>query len=89
MKKKQKLVSDRIVEELIKQATKRAARDVGISTRDLSAPNRQNMCAAATQAYDNIKNRIETTRATGGGGKNQDTELIMAGVAMHTYCDPE
>ena len=89
MKKKQKLVSDRIVEELIKQATKRAARDVGISTRDLSAPNRQNMCAAATLAYDKIRNKYETTRATGGGGKNQDTELIMAGVAMHTYCDPE
>jgi len=89
MKKKQKLVSDRIVEELIKQATKSAARDVGISTREISAPNRQNMCAAATQAYDNIKNRIETTGATGGGGKNQYADLIMAGVAMHAYCDPE
>ncbi|PYI98773.1 MAG: hypothetical protein DMF00_12075 [Verrucomicrobia bacterium] len=89
MKKKQKLVSDRIVEELIKQATERAARDLGISTRKISAPNRQNMCAAATQAYDNIKNRIETTGATGGGGKNQYADLIMAGVAMHAYCDPE
>ena len=87
MKRKQKLVSDRIVEELIKQATKRAARDVGISTREISAANRQNMCSAATLAYDKIRNKIETTRATGGGGKNQYTDLIMAGVTMHTFCD--
>jgi hypothetical protein len=88
MKRKQKLLSDRIVDELIKQATKRAARDLGISTRDVSAPNRQNMCAAATLAYDKIRNKIETTGATGGGGKNQRTDLIMAGIAMHTFCDP-
>src|SRR5205814_8718499 len=88
-KKKQKQISDRIVEEHINQATERAPRDLGISTRKISAPNRQNMCAAATQAYDNIKNRIETTGATGGGGKNQYADLIMAGVAMHAYCDPE
>ena len=89
MKKKQKLVSDRIVEELIKQATERAARDVWISTRDARAANRQNMCSAATMAYNRIKNKIATTGATGGGGKNQMTDLIMAGVAMHMYCDPE
>jgi hypothetical protein len=89
MKKKQKLVSDKIVEELIKQATERAARDVGISTRDVRAANRQNMCSTATMAYNRIKNRIETTHATGGGGENQLTDLIMAGVAMHLYCDPE
>jgi len=87
MKKKQKLVSDRIVEELIKQATKRAARDVGISTRN--APTPQNMCAAATAKYNRIKNKIRAAHPTGGVSDNEFSELLDARLAMDLVCDPE
>jgi hypothetical protein len=89
MKRKQKLVSDRIVEELIKQATERAAREVGISSRDISARSRKNLCSAAKLAYDKVKNTFEAVHATGGGSENEFSDLIMAGVAMHMYCDPD
>jgi hypothetical protein len=89
MKRKQKLVSDRVVEELIKQATESAARDLGISTREISARSRKNLCSAAKLAYDKVKNTFEAVRATGGGSDNEFTDLIMAGVTMHTFCDPD
>ena len=89
MKRKKTLVSDRIVEELIKQATERAAGDVGISSTMFSAPSRENLCSAAKLEYDRVKNKYIAVHATGGGSENAFADLVMAGVKMHLYCDPD
>ena len=86
MKRKKTLTSDRIVEELIKQATERATRDVGIL---FSAPSRENLCSAAKLEYDRVKNKYIAVHATGGGSENAFADLVMAGVKMHLYCDPD
>ena len=85
MERKKKLVSDRIVEELIKHATERVARDLGISPRN--APTPQNMCAAATAKYNKIKNKILARHPTGGVSDNEFSELLDARLAMDLVCD--
>jgi len=84
MERKKKLLSDSVVEELIKQAAERAAHDLGISPRH--APTPQNMCAAATAKYDRIKNKILARHPTGGVLDNELMELLDARLAMDLVC---
>lgn len=86
MKRKQKLVSDTIVEELIKRATERAARDLGMSIRDVSAPSQANLCSAAKLRYNKLKAAADAVHPTHLGSDNQLADLIDAGIAVQLHC---
>jgi hypothetical protein len=85
MKPKRKLINDSGVQELIKRAAERVARDLGISPRNTPIP--QNMCAAATAKYNKIRATTQARHPTGGCSENEFMELLDARLAMDRVCD--